>query len=248
MTAKNLQEILRKHALWLNGDPDGEKATLYGADLRRINLYRADLSGVDLRRATMYGADLRRADLSGANLSGVDSRKAIMYGADLRRADLSGANLCRANLYGADLSDANLSGADLTDADLSDANLYMSNLSGANLSGANGLLSAVNFMEANFECTENGYIAYKTFGGQYTPPEKWKIKPGSIIEENVNFDRCNDCGCGVNVAPIKWIKDHYIGDIWKVLIRWEWLAGVCVPYNSKGKIRCERVELIEIVK
>lgn len=75
MTAKNLQEILRKHTLWLNGDPDGEKA---------------------------------------------------------------------------DLSDANLS-------------------------GANGLLSAVNFMEANFERTENGYIAYKTFGGQYTPPENGKL-------------------------------------------------------------------------
>ena len=258
MTAKNLQEILRKHALWLNGDPDGEKATLYGADLRRINLYRADLSGVDLRRATLYGADLRRVNLYRADLSGVDLRRATMYGADLRRADLSGANLSgvdsrKAIMYGADLRRADLSGAnlcraDLTDADLSDANLYMSNLSGANLSGANGLLSAVNFMEANFERTENGYIAYKTFGGQYTPPEKWKIKPGSIIEENVNFDRCNDCGCGVNVAPIKWIKDHYIGDIWKVLIRWEWLAGVCVPYNSKGKIRCERVELIEIVK
>lgn len=178
MTAKNLQEILRKHTLWLNGDPDGEKA--------------------------------------------------ILYGADLRRADLSGANLCRTNLYGANLSGANLYGTDL--------------------SGANGLLSAVNFMEANFERTENGYIAYKTFGDQYTPPEKWKIKPGSIIEENVNFDRCDNCGCGINVAPIKWVKEHYKGDIWKVLIRWEWLAGVCVPYNSKGKIRCERVELIEIVK
>ena len=253
MTAKDLQEILRKHTLWLKGEPDGEKADLSGADLRRVNLYRADLSGVDLRRATLYGADLRRvnlygADLCSANLYGADMSDANLSGADLRRADLSGANLCRANLYGADMSDANLSVADLSGADLSDANLYMSNLSDANLSGANGLLSAVNFMEANFERTENGYIAYKTFGGQYTPPEKWKIKPGSIIEENVNFDRCDDCGCGINVAPIKWIKDHYIGDIWKVLIRWEWLAGVCVPYNSKGKIRCERVELIEIVK
>ena len=34
----------------------------------------------------------------------------------------------------------------------------------------------------------------------------------------------------------------------KNIIRWEWLAGVCVPYGSSGKIRCERVELIEIVK
>ena len=238
MTAKNLQEILRKHTLWLNGDPDGEKADLNGVDLRRVNLYRADLSGANLCRANLYGADMSDANL----------RRATMYGANLSGADLTDADLSDANLCRADMSDANLCRANLTDADLSDANLYMSNLSGANLSGANGLLSAVNFMEANFERTENGYIAYKTFGGQYTLPEKWKIKPGSVIEENVNFDRCNDCGCGINVAPIKWIKDLYIGDIWKVLIRWEWLAGVCVPYNSKGKIRCERVELIEIVK
>lgn len=37
-------------------------------------------------------------------------------------------------------------------------------------------------------------------------------------------------------------------DVWKVLIRWEWLAGVCVPYNTDGKIRCERVKLVEIVE
>jgi hypothetical protein len=48
-----------------------------------------------------------------------------------------------------------------------------------------------------------------------------------------------------------WIKDNYDGDIWKtwkVLIRWEWLAGVIVPYNTDGKIRCERCELLEIVE
>ena len=159
------------------------------------------------------------------------------------RANLSGANLSRANLSGADLSCANLSGANLSGADLSCANL-----SGANLSGADGLLSAVNFMEAHFERVAEGYIAYKTFGGEYSPNPKWDIKPGAIIEENVNFDRCRDCGCGINVAPLEWVERNYGHyDIWKVLIRWEWLPGVCVPYNSDGKIRCERVELIGIV-
>ena len=143
---------------------------------------------------------------------------------------------------------ADLRWADLRWANLSGANLSGANLSGANLSGADGLLSAVNFMEAHFERTENGYIAYKTFGSQYNPPKKWKIESGSVIEENVNFDRCSDCGSGINVAPIQWVRNYYKGDIWKVLIRWEWLAGVCVPYQSDGKIRCERVELIEIVK
>ena len=171
-----------------------------------------------------------KADLSGADLSE----------ADLRWANLSGANLSGANLRWANLSGANLSGADLSKADLS----------GANLSGAKELLSAVNFIDANFERVADGYIAYKTFNSTYAAPESWTIAEGSVITENVNFNRCEECGCGINVAPLDWVESHYGwrgGAIWKVLIRWEWLCGVCVPYNSDGKIRCERVELLEVV-
>ena len=138
---------------------------------------------------------------------------------------------------------ANLSGADLSYADLSYANL-----SGANLSYANGLLSAIEYLESHFEKTAEGYIAYKTFGGSYNPPEKWVIQTGSIITENVNFNRSNGCGCGINVAPLSWVKKNYRGEIWKVLIKFEWLAGVCVPYQTNGKIRCEKVQLLEVVK
>ena len=158
--------------------------------------------------------------------------------ANLSRADLSDANLSRADLRGADLRYANLSRADLSRADLSDANLR----------GADGLLSAIDFLKEHFEMTEEGFVAYKTFGGAYNPPEKWVIQQGSIITENVNFDRTRDCGCGINVAPLEWVKRHYDGDIWKVLIRFEWLAGVCVPYHSDGKIRCERVQLVKKVR
>ena len=149
----------------------------------------------------------------------------------------------KANLSYADLSHANLRGANLRGANLSHANL-----SHANLSYADGLLSSIDFLKEHFEMTEEGFIAYKTFGGDYNPPEKWVIQSGSIITENVNFDRTNDCGCGINVAPLDWVKTYYYGTIWKVLIRFEWLAGVCVPYHSDGKIRCERVQLIERVE
>ena len=128
------------------------------------------------------------------------------------------------------------------------ANLSGADLSWADLSGAEGLTSAVDFLKSHFEKTEAGYIAYKTFNSQYHAPSTWKIEKGSVIEENVNSDRCKDCGCGINVAPIGWVRQHYRGAVWKVLIRWEWLSGVCVPYMSDGKIRCERVELLEIVK
>ena len=192
---------------------------------------RANLRCADLRGADLSDANLRCADLSDANLSDANLR-----GADLRGADLRGADLRCADLRGADLSDANLRGADLRGADLSDAD---------------GLLSAIDYLSEHFERTDEGFIAYKTFGGQYNPPEKWVIQSGSIITENINFDRCNECGCGINVAPLEWVKRNYgdmSHDIWKVLIRFEWLAGVCVPYHTDGKIRCERVQLIEVVK
>ena len=175
----------------------------------------------------------RRADLCGANLSG---------------ADLSGAHLSWANLSGADLSGANLCEADLRRANLSGADLRRANLSGADLSGAN-LISSINFLEAHFERTTDGYIVYKCFGAQYKAPEKWEIKPGSVIEETVNPLRTCDYGSGINVAPLEWVRKSYnTRPIWKLLIRWEWLAGVVCPYNSDGKIRCERAELVEVVE
>ena len=174
--------------------------------------------------------------------------RANLREANLSWANLSGANLRKANLSEADLSCANLIGADLSGADLSGANLNWADLSRADLSGAGGLLHATNFMEAHFERNHDGYIAYKTFGGTYAAPAAWKIEPGATIEEVVNFDRCNDCGSGINVAPLEWVKENYKGAIWKVLIRWEWLCGVCVPYMSNGKIRCEKVELLGIVE
>ena len=222
MTAEKLAEILENHKKWL-ADDGGCWANLSGANLSGADLSGANLSGADLSGADLSGANLIRANLIRANLSG---------------ADLSGANLIRANLIRANLSGADLSGADLSRA----------NLSGANLSGAKGLLDTVNYMEAHFERVERGYIVYKTFGGNYEPPTEWEIKSESIITETVNFDRCTECGSGINVAPLEWVKREYPNkQIWKCLIEWPWLVGVCVPYSTNGKIRCSRVRLLEVV-
>jgi len=182
-------------------------------------------------------ANLSYANLSDADLSGAD----LSY-ANLRGADLSDANLSDANLSYANLSYANLSGADLSDANLSDANL-----SYANLSDAKGLLSPIEFMEKTFESNSDGYVVYKTFSSQYSAPNSWVIEPNSIIDEVVNQLVTIDCACGINVATLEWVKREYSGDIWKCLIEWKWLLGVIVPYHTNGKIRAQRVRLLEIV-
>ena len=62
MTPEELKIILEKHKNYLLHNPDGIRANLDGADLRRANLDGANL----------YGADLRRANLDGANLDGAN--------------------------------------------------------------------------------------------------------------------------------------------------------------------------------
>ena len=235
----DLNKILDLHKKWLGNNPDGVRADLRGADLRE-----ADLSGANLREADLRWADLRVANLREADLRWADLRVADLSGADLRGADLREADLRRADLSGADLSGADLRRADLGGADLSGADL-----SRANLSGATGLLNPSDFFAENFETSNIGYIVYKVFGGEYDPPEQWDIRPDAIIEEEVNFDRCTACACGINVATLDWIKSHYPKkQIWKCLIEWPWLAGVCVPYNTAGNIRASKVRLLETVQ
>ena len=187
-------------------------------------------------RAILYGADLRNTNLRNA---------------DLRGADLRNADLCNADLRGADLGGADLSGADLRDADLRGADLRNADLRNANLSNAQNIenQNSADYISAHFDKTEDGIIVYKTFNNHQQPNPNWIIEEGSVIEENVNYNRTNDCGCGVNVATLDWIKKHggQGRDIWECLIKWEWLSDVVVPYHTDGKIRAGRVQLVRVV-
>jgi len=84
----NINEILRKHKLWLNDEDGGERANLQEANLRVADLQGANLRVADLQEANLQGADLQGADLQGADLQGAN-----LQGANLREADLQGANL-----------------------------------------------------------------------------------------------------------------------------------------------------------
>lgn len=130
------------------------------------------------------------------------------------------------------------------------------------LSQCSGITSPSDYLNEYFERNESdtGYIVYKTFGSLYLPCKEWDISPGSIIYENCDMNRCNPCSYGINVAPIEWIKkyaltktelygeDEKVKDIWRCEILDKWLADVCVPYDTNGKIRCNKLRLIEIVE
>ena len=197
-TELELRDILEKHSLWLERDPNGVRADLRWADLsganlnganlseaslRGADLRGADLSQANLRKADIHGADLGGADLSVADLRGANLGWADLYGADLRVANLSGADLYRAGLYGADLSAANLSAANLNESDLRWADLSGADISGANLYGA-GLYESkgVNYP---MNCPEKGsFIGFK------------KVRDNLIIELEITEDALRSSATG----------------------------------------------------
>jgi hypothetical protein len=57
MTQEELNEILRKHKMWLNDEEGGKHADLSHADLRHADLRHANLSHADLRHANLSHAN-----------------------------------------------------------------------------------------------------------------------------------------------------------------------------------------------
>ena len=144
------------------------------------------------------------------------------------------------SLFGANLSDANLRYADLRYADLR----Y------ADLSGAKGILSASEYLEENATFTPDGFlVGYKQKALHYASPNGWTFEPGEILSEVCNPCRVSDCASGVNFALTKnWSGFNPNLQIWEVHVKPQWLAGLVVPYHTDGKVRAEKVLLVQIVE
>jgi uncharacterized protein YjbI with pentapeptide repeats len=110
---------------------DLSKANLGGGLFDRADLEGSNLEGSDLTGAAMKRASLREAYLVGANLTNANLENADLEGAKLERAILRGTNLTRANLEGANLTNADLTGATLSYAQLATAKLGNANLANA---------------------------------------------------------------------------------------------------------------------
>ena len=162
------------------------------------------------------------------------------------RANLSEANLSGANLSVAKLRGANLRGADLSEADLSEADLSEADLRGANLSGVVGFFNKAEFFNKNFVKIEKGYVVYKAFfNTHYNIPAGWEIKQGSFITETANPTTTQECGCGVNFGTLEYVQNNYKNsEIWECLLLFEDMPSLVVPYDSDGKCRCEKLQLI----
>ena len=98
MTREGLNEILRKHKLWLDDADGGERADMQDADMQGTDMQDADMQDADMQGAKMQGANMQYANMQVANMRGANMRGANMRGAKMQGADMQGADMQGADI------------------------------------------------------------------------------------------------------------------------------------------------------
>jgi len=196
-----------------------------------MNLQRANLKGVDLRRAYLNKASLIDADLSRAALRG-----ASLFDANLAHADFTEANLNWANLSGASLFTTNFKGAKLYRANLFRANLWETNFAGANLRNAN--LCAATLLET---CLEGANLT----GCWVWGVSAWNVKLKGAIQSNLLINPTDE-------SPIQ-VDNLEMAQFIYLLLNNEKIRSVIDTLTSKvvlilGRFTPERMAVLDAIR
>jgi uncharacterized protein YjbI with pentapeptide repeats len=136
ITQRELNAIIAKHKLYLDGIDINARAVFRG-----INLSGLDMTNQDLRYAHFDGAEMLGTDLRGADLSFASFQNALLLCVDLSHATLR----CT------DFSGAQIIESEMMHCDCSSAYLHVTRLDGTNLLGCTGLSYRI---EREYETTK----------------------------------------------------------------------------------------------
>jgi len=139
---------LRVHKLALESPEHGNKLSLSGEKIRKIELTNRQLNGATILNTDFLHSVLDGCNFSDSDLTGSRFREVSLVGVKLVNANLSSSILIKANI-----KDSKLTKAKLTGADLNGASLVGSSIAGADLRRAsakytnftNGRLNGANF-------------------------------------------------------------------------------------------------------
>ncbi len=176
VSQEELNELLRKHKLWLEGKEGGE----------RLVIINYNLSGSNLRGSNLRGSDLSWSNLSESDLSGSNLRGSDLSWSNLSESDLSGSNLTGSDLSWSNLRGSNLRGSDLTGSDLRESNLDFS-----------ALPLWCGSLAANFDDRQLIQIAYhlvKAGLNSTNASEETKAELAKLVDFANKFHRVEECG------------------------------------------------------
>lgn len=198
MTQEELDEVIRKHKLWLNGEEGGERAILVDRDLSGLDMSGADLRDAHMERADMRGASIDNADMRDAHMRGANMESIEMRGANMESAEMVNVNMRFATMIGANMENANMEYADIRNANMGDTNMNGANIDYSCLPLWCGTLWT------HFDDIQLKQIAYHLVkAGLYSKnaSDETKAELAKLIDFANGFHRAK--GCGLITAPAK---------------------------------------------
>jgi len=103
-----LDEIIKKHDMFLRGQQGGARAVITYRNLSYLNFKAKDLSNADFTGSLFIEADLSHGKFCNTTFFACDLRNANMRDANFSRCDFRGAYVAGANLSGSDLADVDM--------------------------------------------------------------------------------------------------------------------------------------------
>lgn len=243
-------------------------------NMMNISFINCDLDNSDFCGSTLGNVLFDHCDTSHSTFQGsltLDQVKfTYTHGVGVNMRDCSHVN--RMIIVNSNFSDTNFSGCRFVESFFENSDLsrcifngvefvgssfIRSNMREVDLSGSNGLLDPIDYLFDEFEWDNQDIIVYVAFDDDQDNNINWYIETHgidkkSILKSEVNYDRSDPNGCGIQVGNKKYIRSKLsnmkgdYGYIWKGKILLEWLPGVVVSYFPMcHKIRTSRLILME---
>lgn len=243
-------------------------------NLKNVSFINCDIMDTNFYRSFFGNVLFDHCDISYLNFQGLNIFDQVKFtythGVGVNMRDCSHVN--RMIIVNSNFSDTNFSGCRFVESFFENSDLsrcifngvkfvgssfIRSNMREVDLSGSNGLLDPIDYLFDEFEWDNQDIIVYVAFDDDQDNNINWYIETHgidkkSILKSEVNYDRSDPNGCGIQVGNKKYIRSKLsnmkgdYGYIWKGKILLEWLPGVVVPYFPMcHKIRTLRLILME---
>lgn len=192
LSQTDLDDVTRKHGMYMKGRRGGARAVLQYKDLSRLDFKRADLSQADFT-----GSLLLEADLSGGTFFGTS-----FFACDLRNADMRGGNFSRADFRGAYVAGADLTGANMSGADMREGKIMKRGDKGAltDRKRSGGLGAKTVFTGARL--TDVNMKDVQAFAADFSDADLTGADMGRTDMEGANFEGANLTGVNLKSANL----------------------------------------------
>ncbi len=161
-SSTELEIICAKHALWIYGEPGGERADFSNCLLQNVNLSNCNLCSADFSGATFINCRLCNASMCNADFTNTKFKRCSLRHFTAEEADFKNSDFYNCDLRGAYFTHSNFTNAKIADCNFHETSFMNCCLDSwictdCNLNIAN--MTNVNYLESDWLSETNGEIS-----------------------------------------------------------------------------------------